>query len=336
MFYRSAEAAFGQQLRYPASEGSLVRHLIACPRYGRTQSRFAGEHMSESETPTRNPLRAALRAAARASAPHPALAERAAEDFKKPLLPAVLAEIRWAFHPPRTWLSGVAANLFLAVAWLAVQPLTVHGPKMRHFHHHHLDWVVLFGTYFSSFILADVTTTNTLGGDHYRVLKGMSDGVPLWRVLLMKNLALLVLVGLPTLAVAVALTLSLETPARLGVTIPNVAVPIMSWLGVGNVISVLHPVSAEPLIRRWRERHDWRRIVGWLVALALPYGLYYVADPMGGVEHRVLWNQVPAAIGPVLGRDTKSFVHLGIAVAVWVAGTVAAELWVRWRGLRMT
>ena len=128
--------------------------------------------MSESETPTRNPLRAALRAAARASAPHPALAERAAEDFKKPLLPAVLAEIRWAFHPPRTWLSGVVANLFLAVAWLAVQPLSVHGPKMRHFSHHHLDWVVLVGTYFSSFILADVTTTNTLGGDHYRVLKG--------------------------------------------------------------------------------------------------------------------------------------------------------------------
>jgi hypothetical protein len=280
-------------------------------------------------------VRAALLAAARASAPHPALAEQAAKDFKKGLLPAVLAEIRWAFHPPRTWLSGVVANLFLAVAWLAVQPLSVHGPKMRHFSHHHLDWVVLVGTYFSSFILADVTTTNTLGGDHYRVLKGLSDGVPVWRVLLMKNLALLVLVGLPTLTVAVALTLSLETPARLAITIPNVAVPIVSWLGLGNVISVLHPVSAEPLIRRWRERRDRRRTVGWLVALGLPYAVYYVADPMGGVEHRVLWNQVPAAIAPVLGRDSKSFVHLGIAVAVWAAGTVAAELWVRKRGLLM-
>ena len=47
-----------------------------------------------------------------------------------------------------------------------------------------------------------------------------------------------------------ALTLALETPARLGVTIPTVAVPIVSWLGVGNLVSVLHPVSAEPLIRR--------------------------------------------------------------------------------------
>jgi hypothetical protein len=247
------------------------------------------------------------------------------------------SEIRWAFHPPRTWLSGVTANLFLAVAWLAVQPLaSAHAPT-RHTHHPHahLDWVVLVGTYFSSFILADVTTTNTLGGDHYRVARGLSDGVPVWRMLLLKNLALLFLVGLPTLAAAMALTLYSESPARLAVTIPNVAVPIVSWLGVGNVISVLHPVSSEPLLRRWRQRRDWRRTGGWLVALALPYALYYVADPMDGFEHRLLWNQLPAAIGPVLGRDTKSFVHLGVAVLVWVTGTVAAELWVRRRGLQI-
>jgi len=53
------------------------------------------------------------------------------------------------------------------------------------------------------------------------------------------------------------------------------------------------------------------------------------------VEHRLLWTQVPAAIGPVLGRDTKSFVHLGIALVVWVAGTVFAALWVRKRGFRI-
>lgn len=281
-------------------------------------------------------LRVAMRAGVRAAAPRPASAARAAKDLTKPLGPAVWAEIRWAFHPPRTWLSGVVANLFLAVAWLAVQPLTsAHAHSTRHFHHHHLDWVVLVGSYFSSFILADVTTTNTLGGDHYRVAQGLSDGVPVWRLLLIKNLALLVLVGLPTLTVAVALTLWLETPARLGITIPDVAVPIVSWLGVGNVISVVHPVSAEPLIRRWRQRRDFRRTAGWLVALALPYAVYYIADPMGGVEHRILWTQLPAAIGPVLGRDTKSVVHLGIALGVWVVGTVVAELWVRKRGLRM-
>jgi hypothetical protein len=282
----------------------------------------------------RQPVRAALHAAVRASAPRPASAKRAAKDFNKSLWPAVRSEIHWAFRPPRTWMSGVAANLLLAAAWLLVQPLTSHGHATRHYHHQHLDWVVLVGTYFSSFILADVTTTNLLGGDHYRVVKGLSDGAPLWRVLLIKNLALIMLVGLPTMAVAIALTLWLETPARLAVTVPDVAVPILTWLGVGNLISVLHPVAAEPLIRRWRQRRDLRRVSGWLFVVTLPYALYYVADPMGGVEHRVLWTQLPAAIGPVLGRDTKGLVHLGIAATVWIVGTVAAAVWVRKRGLR--
>jgi hypothetical protein len=296
----------------------MVAHTVA----------LVGEHMVEFQTQAPQvPVRAALRAAARASAPRPAAAKRAAKDFEQSLWPALRAEIRWAFTPPRTWLVGVVSNLCLAAAWLVVQPLTPHG--------RHHDWVILVGSYFSSFVLADVTTTNLLGADHYRVLKGLSDGVPLWRVLVVKNLALIVLVGVPTLVAAMALTLWLERPSRLGVTIPNVAVPIVSWLGVGNVISVLLPVTAAPLIRRWRQRRDRLRTGAWLLALVLPYALYYVADPMDGMGHRVLWRQLPASIGPVLGRDTKSFVHLGIAFSVWIAGTVAAELWVRKRGLRI-
>jgi hypothetical protein len=283
--------------------------------------------MLQFQTPMPPRVRAALRAAVRASAPRPAAAERAAKDFEHDLWPAVRAEIRWAFTPPRTWLMGVVANLFLAAGWLLIQPLTPAGG--------HHDWVILVGTYFASWVLADVTTTNLLGADHYRVRKALSDGVPLWRMLLIKNLALIVIVGLPTLAAAMALTLWLETPARLAITIPTVAVPIVSWLGVGNLISVLHPVSVEPLTRRWRQRRDRRRTGGWILALSLPYALYYIADPMGGVEHRVLWRQVPALIWPVLGRDAKSFVHLAIALMVWIVGTVAAVLWVRLRGLQI-
>lgn len=262
----------------------------------------------------------------RASAPRPAAARRAAKDFEKPLMPAVIAEIRWSFTRPRTWLMGVVANVLFAGGWLLVQPLTLGR---------HHDWVILVGTYFSSWVLADVTTTNFLGADHYRILRGLSDGVPFWRILLIKNLALLAIVGLPTLAAAVALTLWLETPARLGITMPTVAVPIVSWLGVGNFISVLHPVSVEPLIRRWRQRGDLRRTRSWVLALTLPYALYYVADPMNGVEHRVLWQQAPALFWPVFGRDTKSFVHLAIAASVWVAGSIAAVYWVRRRGLQI-
>lgn len=269
----------------------------------------------------------ALRTAVRASAPRPAAARRAAKDFRRGLWTAVGAEIRWAFTPPRTWLTGVTANIVFAAGWLLVQPLTTGR--------HHHDWVILVGTYFSSWVLADVTTTNLLGADHYRVRQALSDGVPFWRMLLIKDLALLAIVGLPTLVAAMAVTLWLESPVRLAVTIPTVAVPIVSWLGVGNLISVLYPVSVEPLIRRWRQRRDRRRTGGWLLALALPYALYYVADPMNGVEHRVLWTQLPALIWPVFGRETKSFVHLAIATGVWIAGTVTAAWWVHKRGIQI-
>jgi hypothetical protein len=269
---------------------------------------------------------ASVRASVRASAPRPAAARRAAKDFQQDLWPAVGAEIRWAFTAPRTLLMGVLANLVFAAGWLLVQPLTAGR---------HQDWVILVGTYFSSWVLADVTTTNLLGNDHYRVLQAVSDGVPMWRILLIKNLALIAIVGLPTLVTATVLTLWLETPARLAITIPTVAVPIVSWLGVGNLFSVLHPVGVEPLFRRWRRRHDRRRTRGWLLGLSLPYALYYVADPMNGVDHRVLWTRVPKLIWPVFGRDTKSFVHLAIAAAVWLVGTFAAVVWVRKRGLQI-
>lgn len=282
--------------------------------------------MVELQETMRPRVRAVLRTVVRASAPRPAAAKRAAKDLERDLWAAVAAEIRWAFTAPRTWLMGVVANLVFAVGWLVVQPLTLGR---------HQDWVVLVGTYFSSWILADVTTTNQLGADHYRVVAAVSDGVPFWRVLLVKNLALLVIVGVPTLATAVMLTLWLETPQRLAITIPTVAVPIVSWLGVGNVFSVLHPVSVEPLIRRWRQRGDRRRTRGWIAALTLPYAVYYFADPMNGVEHQLLWTKLPNLIRPVFGRDTKSFVHLGIALMVWAVGSIVAVLWVRKRGLQI-
>jgi hypothetical protein len=256
----------------------------------------------------------------------PAPADKAAQGLQLALPSAVAAEVRWAFTPPRSWISGVAANLVLALVWLLVQPLDLP----------HHDWVILISTYFSSFILADVTTTNLLGSDHIRVRKAFHDGVPLWRVLLVKNLALVVIVGLPTLAAATAMTLWLETPARLVVTIPNVAVPIVSWLGVGNLVSVLFPVGDEPLIHRWQQRRDRRATSRWIAHLVLPYALYFVADPTGGIEHNFFWREVPRAIAPILGRDSRSLVHIGIAAAVWAIATAVAVLFFSGRGLAET
>ena len=109
----------------------------------------------------------AVHSPAPSSAARNAAAESAAADLRLDFWAAVVAEIRWAFTPPRVWLSGVGANLLLALVFLIVDPLHQHG---------HRDWVILVGTYFASFILADVTTTNLLGVDRIRVGKPCTTG----------------------------------------------------------------------------------------------------------------------------------------------------------------
>ena len=268
--------------------------------------------------------RAIVRRAVRSSLPRPAAAAQAADEFQRTIWAAVTAEIRWAFTPPRAWLSGVAVNLALSLMWLLVQPVRAEA---------HRDWVILIGTYFSSFILADVTTTNVLGVDNVRVQKAVHDGTPVRRILLAKNIALLVIVGLPTLVAAVALTLCTEAPSRVLVTIPDVTLPILAWLGVGNLVSAMFPVGYEPLIRRWRQRRDVKRTMRWLAHLALPYVLFYLADPIYGAPRTVIWHDLPAVLGPGVGPVARSLTHVAAGFIAWLAGIGAAEIWVRVRGM---
>jgi hypothetical protein len=259
-----------------------------------------------------DPARTVARWLVRSSVNRPVAAQSAAAELSHRVPAAVVAEIRWAFSAPRAWLSGVAVNLILALGWLFVQPVQRDGQP---------DWVVLVATYFSSFILADVTTTNMLGVDCIRVEKSLSDGTQVWRLLLVKNLALMVIVGLPTMVFAIVLTLWMETPGRLLMTVPDVAVPLLCWLGVGNVISVLFAVGYEPLIRRWRQRRQIRRTVRWLTHLALPYALFYLADPIYGLPQVIVWTVLPSALGPALRPGAgRSVIHIGFAVAVWLGG----------------
>lgn len=147
---------------------------------------------------------------------------------------------------------GVAVNLALSLIWLIWVPL--RGAP-------HRDWGIVVGTYFAIFVLADVTTTNVLGADAVRV--ALLRDVRLRRILLVKILTLLVIVGLPTLIATAVVTLASEADYSLVVTLPGVAFPILSWLGVGNLVSVALPVAAIPLKERWRRRRQlWPTATG--------------------------------------------------------------------------
>jgi hypothetical protein len=233
----------------------------------------------------------------------------------------LLAEVRWSFLPPWTWLTGVAINLALSLLWLVWVPITgrTHG-----------DWVIVVGTYFAVFILADVTTTNVLGADAPRVRLNLARGVSLRRLLLTKNFALLVIVGLPTLALTAVLTIDSENSHRLVNTLSGVSLPIMAWLGVGNLVSVLLPVASRPLVQRWTQRRQVVTSARWLAHLALPYALLYGVDPVGDVP-RSIFRSLPAHWRT---PDLRAAIAVVTGLVIWVLGTTLAGWVVRHRGLR--
>jgi len=194
------------------------------------------------------------------------------------LLRLVGEDLRWAFRRPYGWLLGIGVNLLLSVAYLVVVPLRDGTPR---------DWAILVGTYFAVFVLADVTTTNVLGVDTERTRLRLLRGMSLVRILLVKNLVLLVIVGLPTLVATAAITIHDEASYRLELTLPGVLYPVLTWLGVGNLVSVLLPYRPVPLRTRWHERRVWSRTARWLVCLGLPYALCVAVDPMSKLPRLV-------------------------------------------------
>ncbi len=234
----------------------------------------------------------------------------------------VIAEVRWSFRWPCNWLAGVFLNLGLSFLWLIWVPLT-HG--------RHQDAVILVGTYFAVFILADVTTTNVLGLDARRVRASLDRGVSVTRLLLTKNCALLVIVGLPTLAATAVLTVHSEHPYRLALTLPGVALPMFAWLGAGNVVSVVFPVAIRSIWQRWVERRNWRRTISWLVHLAVPYALLYLVDPVGDAP-LVAFHLLPHEWR---GADVRGISYTLYGLLIWGAGTWFATWYVRRRGLTM-
>jgi hypothetical protein len=230
-------------------------------------------------------------------------------------------EVVWFFRPPWFWLHGVAFNLVLSLLWLVVSPLSGRP---------HRDWAILVGTYFAVWILADVTTTNVLGADADRVRTWLRN-VPLGRILLVKNLTLLLVVGGPTLVATALITVTHEADYRLSLTLPGVLLPILTWLGVGNLVSVLLPVAVRPWRERWQERHDLRPTARWLGCLALPYILLGAADPVAALPRLILQHaRFLPPTAPVRGA-----ILCVLGLALWAAGTGLAVLVHRLRPVRI-
>lgn len=253
---------------------------------------------------------------------HPELSRVPPLAPEEPLVSQLWTELRWSVTRPWTWLSGVAVNLVLSLVWLVAVPLTGRP---------HRDWAIVVGTYFAVFILADVTTTNVLGADARRVRASFGQGLSLARILLVKNLTLLLIVGLPTLIVTAIITVNSEDGYRLVLTLPGVALPILIWLGVGNLASVLLPVAVRPLRQRWHQRRRKLPTARWLLHLALPYALLNAVLPVSRIPGIVL-RHLPFLPHTVA---TRGGVLCAVGAAVYLAASVLAIVVARLHTVRI-
>lgn len=173
-------------------------------------------------------------------------------------------ELRWTFTMPMVWIQSVLMNLVLAAFYLIFGQPNLGG---------HYDTVLLYCVYFATFILADVTTTNIFGLDVARTTQFLSTE-SFARILFRKNAVQFAVIVVPILIVTAAWTEYLYHESEMMRTIPGVLYPMLLFMAIGNLISVLFPVAQAPLawhIKHWKK---WRYQFPLLLSYAIPYVIF--------------------------------------------------------------
>lgn len=234
-------------------------------------------------------------------------------------------ELRWTFTWPMGWLQGVMFNAVLAAAYLVIWPLTGND---------HSDVVLLFTTYFATFIMADVTTTNIFGHDLAHTARALRGGRSLESLLLMKNTVQLLLIIIPFTLVTAGLSWYHRGPTDLVLAIPGILYPMLLWLGIGNLISIIYPAIPAPM--KWRSTHivagQWRMQAPMLISYAIPYVLYFITTY---VDIPGTLNHVFAAFFRLPRPEEAGALLLGASMIIYVCLTTAALWWACHKGLTL-
>ncbi|MDO4630731.1 MAG: hypothetical protein Q4A82_00335 [Corynebacterium sp.] len=225
------------------------------------------------------------------------------------------------------WLQGVGLNLALAIIYrLVLWPLAPDA---------HYDALLRHLVYFSTFVMADVTTTNVFGHDMVRTNQALRDGDRFRTILLRKNLVQFLVIMLPVPILTAGGTEYLYHHSEMERTIPGVLYPMLLFLGIGNLISVLYPVAPAPVAWRLKTWRQWRLHAPMLTSYAIPYVIYavWVYTDLPGLLNNLLFAVSSDAI--VL-RWEQGLVLLLVSVVLYVLLTSAAVAVFRRRGLKVS
>jgi hypothetical protein len=230
----------------------------------------------------------------------------------------VLAQVVATFGRRRTRLVGLAANLLLAVGWIAWSQWHPSRPEV--FAAAHVGVLVVV------WMMADVVNTNQLGADGDEVHALLDAGHGVARILAVRNLALATVIVPVALGVTlVAQLLATRAPDLGRASLADVGA-VFCWLGVGSVLSVLLPYRPLP----WRARLALPRTwVRWSICVGAPWIAVLGLEPALRVADR--------AVGVWGGGGP-----LAVGVLCWLLGLAAAGVLARRRArilrhrLRMT
>ncbi|ABM13784.1 MULTISPECIES: hypothetical protein [Mycolicibacterium] len=219
----------------------------------------------------------------------------------------VAAEIRHLLADrPRAVLARVVITLAMALSLVSVYHVTGLA---------RYDDAGRLTLYLFSAVIGSVVCTNALCFEAARVRAMLQRGVPLWRILLAKNLAMAALVTLAGLPVIALLTVTSDVnPVQL---IDQLVTMVFIWLGVGNVLSVVFPLRHEPVSARL---HDgtWKP---FLLSFAISYGVGLTVNLM--IYWR-LWAKYKASTELAGGAWAAFTMVLASAVLSWLLLTVFA------------
>ena len=169
--------------------------------------------------------------------------------------------------------------------------------------------------YLFSGVVGSVVCTNALCFQAQRVRAELGSGEPLWRILIAKNLAMVVMVTVAALPVVVFLTVADGgNPVAL---IDQLVTMVFIWLGVANVLSVVYPLRHEPVSARLRDG-TWKPFLG---SFAISYGVGLTVNLM---IYWQLWAKTKASAEMAGGTLAAFALVLAGAVMLWILLTVFA------------
>jgi hypothetical protein len=154
----------------------------------------------------------------------------------------ILQEVRHiTADRPRSILLRVVITVAVGLALVAAYHLT--GMKR-----YDLSGLTL---YLFSVVVGSVVCTNSLCFEAERVRSALAGGQRVWRILVVQNLAMAILITIAGLPVVAALTWTREAnPIAL---VDQLVTMVFIWLGVGNVLSVVYPLRHEPMAARLKD-----------------------------------------------------------------------------------